>query len=149
ELQRRQDMLRASELRFRSVVQSAADAIILADETGKIVFCNSGAEILFGYTEEQIVGSQIEMLIPERYRSNQVAGFERFRVTGRSDMIGKVVELQGLRKNGAVFPAELSLASWTNGDGTMFTAIIRDITERKRTEGLRTAKDAAEKASRA
>ena len=149
ELRRRQDDLRASELRFRSVVQSAADAIILADETGKIVFWNKGAETLFGYVEDEILGAQIETLLPETYRAQHRESFERFRLTGRSQIIGKTVELQGLRKDQSLFPLELSLASWTNGIGTMFTAIIRDISERRRTEELRWAKEAAEDASHA
>jgi PAS domain S-box-containing protein len=147
ELRRRQDDLRASELRFRSVVQSAGDAIILADETGKIVFWNKGAETIFGYVEDEILGAQIETLLPETYRAQHQESFERFRLTGRSQIIGKTVELQGLRKDQSLFPLELSLASWTNGTGTMFTAIIRDITERGRTEELRWAKEAAEDAS--
>jgi two-component system, sensor histidine kinase and response regulator len=149
ELHRRQDDLRVSELRFRSVVQSAGYAIILCNETGNIVFWNKGAELIFGYTENEIAGVPIENLMAEAYRAEYRAGFERFRVTGRSQIIGKTVELDGVRKDGTVFPLELSLASWTNGDGTMFTAIIRDVTERRRAENLRMAKEAAEEASRA
>ena len=149
ELRRQQEDLRASELRFRSVVQSAGDAIILADETGKIVFWNKGAETIFGYVEDEILGAQIETLLPETYRAQHQESFERFRLTGRSQIIGKTVELQGLRKDQSLFPLELSLASWANGTGTMFTAIIRDITERGRTEELRWAKEAAEDASHA
>ena len=149
ELRRQQEDLRASELRFRSVVQSAGDAIILADETGKIVFWNKGAETIFGYVEDEILGTQIETLLPETYRAQHRESFERFRLTGRSQIIGKTVELQGLRKDQSLFPLELSLASWTNGTGTMFTAIIRDITERGRTEELRWAKEAAEDANHA
>jgi PAS domain S-box-containing protein len=149
ELRRQQEDLRASELRFRSVVQSAGDAIILADETGKIVFWNKGAETIFGYVEDEILGAQIETLLPETYRAQHQESFERFRLTGRSQIIGKTVELQGLRKDRSLFPLELSLASWTNGTGTMFTAIIRDITVRRRTEELRWAKEAAEDASHA
>jgi len=149
ELRRQQEDLRASELRFRSVVQSAGDAIILADETGKIVFWNKGAETIFGYVEDEILGAQIETLLPETYRAQHRESFERFRLTGRSQIIGKTVELQGLRKDQSLFPLELSLASWTNGTGTMFTAIIRDITERRGTEELRWAKEAAEDASHA
>ncbi len=149
ELQLRQNALCASELRFRSVVQSATDAIILSDESGKILFWNKGAESIFGYSEEEIIGAPLETLMPEPYRLSHRAGFERFRVTGRAQIIGKTVELEGLRKDRTVFPLELSLASWRNGAGPMFTAIIRDITERKRTEELRCAKDAAEEASRA
>jgi PAS domain S-box-containing protein len=149
ELSRRGDELRASELRFRSVVQSASDAIILADDKAKIMFWNKAAEAIFGYKEEEIAGLSIELLIPERYREQHHKGLERFRVTGRSHLVGKTVELEGLRKDGSVFPVEISLASWKNPEGTYFTAIIRDITERKYTEDIRRAKDAAEQANRA
>lgn len=148
ELRRHRDEIRASELRFRSVVQSASDAIILSDENAKILFWNSAAESIFGYNEEEILGKPIELLVPEPYRLRHRAGFERFRTTGRSQIIGHTVELQGLRKDGSLFPLELSLAAWTNGNGPMFTAIIRDISERKRSQELVGAKEAAEEASR-
>ena len=134
ELRRQQDELRASELRFRSVVQSAADAIILSDETGKITFWNKGAERLFGYSEDEVLQQPIEVLMPERYRERHRLGMERLRSTGRSKLIGNTVEFEGLQKNGTEFPFELSLASWTSGEGTFFTAILRDITERRRSE---------------
>jgi PAS domain S-box-containing protein len=149
ELQRRQDEIRAAELRFRCVVQSAGDAIVISDENGKILFWNKGAETIFGYTEDEVIGASIEILMPVHYRARHCAGFERFRATGRSHIIGKTVEFEGLRKNATVFPVELSLASWTNGQTTMLTAIIRDITERKRAEELQMEKEAAEEASRA
>jgi two-component system sensor histidine kinase/response regulator len=149
ELHRRQDEICASELRFRSVVQSATEAIILSDENGNVIFWNNGAEQIFGYSEEEILGASIATLMPESYRAAHLQGFERFRVTGRAHLIGRTVELEGLRKDGSVFPLEISLASWTTGGATMFTAIIRDVTERRQTDELRSAKDDAEEASRA
>src|SRR5207237_7040490 len=134
---------------FRSVVQSAADAIVLADDSARIIFWNKGAESMFGYQEDEITGASLELLMPESYRDQHRAGFERFRAGGRSQIVGKTIELEGLRKDGTIFPIELSLASWTGGDGTFFTGVIRDITERKRTEEMRLAKEAAEQASRA
>ena len=132
ELLRRQEELRASEMRFRSVVQSAGDVIILSDENGKILFWNKSGETTFGYGEEEMLGASIEVLMPEPFRTSYVAGLERFRVTGRSGIVGRAIELQGLRKDGTLFPLEVSLAAWTNGSGIMFTLIIRDISERKR-----------------
>src|SRR5215471_9936346 len=104
ELQRQRDVLRASELQFRSVVQSAGDAIILANEAGNIIGWNNGAESIFGYSEDEILGSNLQVLMPQSYREAHRAGFERFRVTGRSELIGKTRELEGLRKDGSVFP---------------------------------------------
>ena len=147
ELCYRQDQIRASELRFRSVVQSVGDAIILSDENARILFWNKGAETIFGYNEDEIVGQPIEALMPDEYRARHRADFERYRVTGRSHLIGTTIELQGLRKDGSTFPLELSLAAWTSASGLMVTALVRDITERKRAEELRLAKEAAEAAN--
>jgi len=149
ELRGRQDALCASEMRFRSVVQSAADAIVLSDASGKILFWNNGAATIFGYAEEEIIGAPLETLMPVYYRERHRAGFERYLITHRSHIVGRTVELEGLRKDGTVFPIELSLASWTDGDGPMFTAIIRDTTERKKTEELHRDKEAAEESNRA
>jgi len=149
ELRRQQDELRASELRFRSVVQSASDAIILADDSARIIGWNRGAEAIFGYSEDEVLGFPIELLMPERYRDKHRLGFKRFRMGGRPHLIGKTVQLEGLRKDGSDFPLELSLASWTSGGGTFFTGILRDISERKRADEMRSAWEAAEEASRA
>jgi PAS domain S-box-containing protein len=149
ELERQRDELRLSELRFRSVVQSAADAIVIADDGAAIVGWNKGAETMFGYSEDEIIGSNLEALMPEQYREAHRAGFERFRLTGRARLIGRTVEMEGRRKDGSVFPVELSLACWSNGDNTMFTGILRDITERTRVEELRREKEIAEEENRA
>ena len=149
ELSRQQDELRASELRFRSVVQSAGEAIVLADENGKIIFWNKAAEIVFGYREDEISGGTLETLMPAPYREKHRAGLERFRTSGRCHLVGRTVEMEALRKDGTVFPMELSLASWRINESIYFTGIIRDITERKRNEELRRSKEAAEEASRA
>ena len=87
--------------------------------------------------------------MPERYRDKHRLGFKRFRMGGRPHLIGKTVQLEGLRKDGSDFPLELSLASWTSGGGTFFTGILRDISERKRADEMRSAWEAAEEASRA
>src|SRR5262245_5210785 len=84
ELHRQQDELRASELRFRSVVQSATDAIVLSDESGKIMFWNNGAERMFGYAEDEILHRPIEVLMPLRYREMHRRGMERLRATGKT-----------------------------------------------------------------
>jgi PAS domain S-box-containing protein len=147
ELRQRQDQIRASELQFRSVVQSVGDAIILSDANARILFWNKGAETMFGYHEDEIVGQPMDVLMPEQYRASHREGFERYRVTGRSHLVGTTVELQGLRKDGSVFPVELSLAAWTSASSLMLTALVRDITERKRADELRLAKEAAEAAN--
>ncbi|MBI4472680.1 MAG: PAS domain S-box protein [Acidobacteria bacterium] len=149
ELQKQQAELRASELRFRSVVQSAAEAIVIADGDGRIVSWNKGAETAFGYNDDEVLGYPLELLMPERYREAYRLGLERFRLTGKSTIVGKTIEVEGLRKDGMDFPIELSLGSWRTAEGTYFTAIIRDATERKRAEDARRAKETAEEANRA
>ena len=126
-----EEKLRESEERFRSVAQSAPDAIIIANESGQIISWNKGAQGIFGYALEEVVGKPITILMPERYRDAHEAGLERFKSTGEAHLIGRLVEVEGLRKNGSDFPLEFSLASWQTGEERFFSAILRDITERK------------------
>ena len=134
ERKRAEEVLRESEIRFRSVTQSAADAIISADSADNIISWNKGAQIVFGYTEEEAVGKPLIILIPERYREAHQRGLERVNSTGETRIIGKTVELSGLRKNGIEFPLELSVSTWKIGERRFYTAIIRDIAERKHAE---------------
>ena len=128
------ESLRNSERRFRSVVETANDAIISADSRGNIVFWNSAAEILFGYSGDEIVSKPLTLIMPEKSRGAHRKGLKRVVSTGESDIIGKTVEMTGLRKDGSEFPIELSLANWKTKEGIFFTGIVRDVTERKRAE---------------
>ncbi|MBM7693910.1 diguanylate cyclase (GGDEF)-like protein/PAS domain S-box-containing protein [Peribacillus deserti] len=123
-----------SESKFRSVIESANDAIILADRQGAIISWNKGAEEIFGYHEKEALGRQLQLIIPEKYREAHQKGMERFLSSGEPQVIGKTVELQGLRKGGNEFPIELSIASWVEEGKIYFSSIIRDITERKQAE---------------
>jgi len=122
------------ERRFRAVTRSANDAIISADSAGKVVGWNPCAERLFGYTETEIIGQTLTVLMPERFRNLHREGLARVVSGGAPHLIGKTVEVFGLRKDGSEFPLEISLAQWQAADGRFFTAIIRDITERKNAE---------------
>ncbi|MBI2950413.1 MAG: PAS domain S-box protein [Verrucomicrobia bacterium] len=133
ERQRAEHAARASEVKFRSVVESAYDAIVLADFEGKIVLWNRGAKLIFGYEQEEMIGKPLTMIMPERFRKGHLEGLARYRATGVAHVIGKTVELEGLRKDGSEFPLELSLSTWEIGDNILFSGIIRDITERKHT----------------
>jgi PAS domain S-box-containing protein len=128
---RAEKALRESEERFRAVAQSANDAIISADNKGNIIFWNKGAQTIFGYEPEEVLGRPLIMLMPERYRETHQEGLERFKATGEPHIIGKTVELHGLRKDGSEFSLELSLADWKTREGAFFSSILRDITERK------------------
>ncbi|NIP41802.1 MAG: PAS domain S-box protein [candidate division Zixibacteria bacterium] len=126
--------LRESEAKFRSVMESAIDAIISGDVSGNIRAWNSAATALFQYNEEEVIGQPIEIIIPERFRKQHREGLQRVSSGGPSHVIGKTVELAALRKNGTEFPVELSLATWFLDDERYFTGIIRDISERKQAE---------------
>jgi PAS domain S-box-containing protein len=123
-----------SEERFRAVVETASDAIILADCQGTIMSWNKAAQHLFNYAAEEVVGQSLTCLMPVRYREAHQKGLERVRMAGHSRLSGKPVELHGRRKDGTEFPLELSLGTWQSGGSIFFSGIIRDITERKRVE---------------
>jgi PAS domain S-box-containing protein len=126
--------LRESETKFRSVMESAIDAIISADVSGNIRSWNSAATALFGFTEEEVIGQPIELIIPERFRKLHQEGLHRVSSGGPSRVIGKTVEVAAVRKNGSEFPVELSLATWFLDKERYYTGIIRDISERKQAE---------------
>jgi PAS domain S-box-containing protein len=126
--------LRESEAKFRSVMESAIDAIISGDAEGRIRSWNSAATALFGFTEAEVIGRPIELIIPERYRESHQKGVHRVSSGGPSHAIGKTVELAAIRKDGSEFPVELSLATWFLDDKRYYTGIIRDISERKQAE---------------
>jgi PAS domain S-box-containing protein len=126
--------LNASENRFQSVVQSAIDAIVLADGRGNIIFWNRAAERMFGYSEGEALGQSLTTIMPARYREAHERGLAAFRLTGHSRIMGSSIELQGLKKDGAEIPIELSLGTWRIGGETYYCGIIREISERKRME---------------
>lgn len=134
ELARKNAELLAKEDFARSLMQAASDAIVTADGRGKIVSWNQGAERIFGYPEAEAVGRPLAGLMPERYRDTHERGLERLNATGESRILGKTLELEGLRKNGAVFPLELCIDAWSTGGNRFFTGILRDITGRKKAE---------------
>ncbi len=129
-----EEAVRASEEHFRAVTQSANYAIITANNAGVITNWNRGAENIFGYPGEAVVGQPLTFLMPERFRTLHTAGLARLEAGGEPHVIGKTVELYGLRQNGEEFPLELSLASWESGEGKFYTAIITDITARRESE---------------
>jgi PAS domain S-box-containing protein len=126
--------LRESEAKFRSVMESAIDAIISGDAEGRIRSWNSAATELFQFTETEVIGQPIELIIPERYRESHEQGIRRVSSGGPSHVIGKTVELAAIRKDETEFPVELSLATWFLDDKRYYTGIIRDISERKQAE---------------
>jgi len=128
------EALETSEEQFRSVAQTANDAIISADAQGRVVFWNPAAEAVFGYSAAEMVGKPLVGIMPERFRSAHQSGLQRLVSTGRANLVGHTVELAGVRKDGTEFPMEISLAAWKTREEAFFTGILRDITARKSAE---------------
>jgi PAS domain S-box-containing protein len=126
--------LRVSEAKLRSVTHSIGDAIVSADDSGNIVFWNPGAEAIFGYDEKEAIGKPLNTIIPRRYHGMHRETMARLKAGGETRVVGKRVELEGVRKDGAEFPIELTLSSWKTNQGQFYTGILRDITRRKQAE---------------
>jgi PAS domain S-box-containing protein len=134
QVQDRTVALKASEEQFRSLAETAHDAIVSADAQGHIIYFNPAAERIFGYTPAEVMGKPLTVLMPEQYHRAHEAGFRRYLSTGDARVVGRTVELAGRRKNGSEFPLDLSLAAAHTGGAVTFTGIIRDTTERKQAE---------------
>ncbi len=135
-----EEALRLSEKRFRSFAQTANDAIITSDSSGRIIFWNIRAERMFGYTSQEALDKNSIMIIPERFRvfydieiNKIIRPMNKIEIAD-STLIGRMAEIVGLRKDGSEFPIELSFSSWNSEGKSFFTSIIRDITERKQLE---------------
>ena len=118
-----------SEERFRSVAQTAADAIIIADEKGKIHFWNEAAVEMFGYSSQEILGNSIFSIIPQQHRQDFNIGLYHDSTGKHSEWIDRYPNLTGLRKNGEEFPIEISISFWTSNGKRWFSAIVRDQSE--------------------
>ena len=131
---RAEEALRESELKLRSVTESASDAIISADKNGIIISCNKASQNLFGYEKQEILGRPLTVLMPESFIESHKRAMAHHVKTGESRIIGQTMELAGLTKGGLEFPLELSISTWTVGGEIYYTGIIRDISERKQIE---------------
>lgn len=135
ERQKIEDELRDREERFRSITATSSVAMIITvDDLGNVITWNSAAERTFGYKESEVLGQSLTAFMPERYRAAHREGLERAVKTEVFHIIGKSIEVHGLKKNGEEFPIELSLGSWKQGGTRYFSAVIHDISERKLAE---------------
>ena len=129
-----EEKVRASEEKLRALADTAKDAIISADNRGNIIYFNPGAEHIFGTPASRVIGQPLTLLMPDRFHAAFRRGLDRFLSKGEAHVIGTTVEFAGRTLEGREFPLELSLANWKTDEGNFFTAIIRDITRRKRAE---------------
>ncbi|HMB89705.1 MAG TPA: PAS domain S-box protein, partial [Rhodothermales bacterium] len=126
--------LRESEARARAILENTVDAIITIDEQGTIESFNQAAEKIFGYTAEEAIGQNVNMLMPSPYREAHDGYLHTYRTTGEHKIIGIGREVVGQRKDGTVFPIDLAVSEVHLRDRRIFSSIIRDLSERKRLE---------------
>jgi len=123
-----------SEEKFRGLLESAPDSIIIVGEKGKVQLVNAQAEKMFGYSRDEMIGQTIEMLIPERYHKDHVGHRKNYFTNPKIRGMGEGMELFGRKKDGTEFLVEISLSPLKTDEGILVSAAIRDITDRKKAE---------------
>jgi PAS domain S-box-containing protein len=132
ELKRAEEALRASERRYRQLTEATLDALVVADERGVITLFNAAAQRTFGYSEPEVLGQPLTLLMPAEYHEAHQRGLRRYLETKEARVVGRTIELRGRRKDGEIFPLELSLSAVELPEGICFLGAIRDLTERQR-----------------
>ena len=134
DVRRSNETLRVSEEKFRGLLESAPDAMIIVDEKHRIALINAQAEDLFGYRREELLGQPIEMLVPEQDREKYLAQLAAFMINPWVAPMGRMIDLHGVRKDGTEFPIEVSLGPLRTEAGILVSNGIRDITARRQIE---------------
>lgn len=131
ERKRVEEALRESEHRTRAIVETAVEGIITIDEHGTVDTMNPAACRMFGYVPAEVIGRNVSLLMPSPHRENHDGYLANYLRTGQAKIIGIGRELEGQRKDGTMFPMELSVSEVRLGDRRLFTGLIRDISERR------------------
>ncbi len=134
ERKRAQDAVKLSEEKYQRLIENANDGIISADHEGLLVGFNKKAEDIFGYAQEEVMGKPVFLLFPEEERNGDMKMFEQFKTTGELELIVKTIEREGLRKDGRRVSLEATLSVSGAKEKSIITAILRDVTERKKIE---------------
>ncbi len=133
-LAKMESALRESEGRLGAVIDNTVDGIITIDEAGRIEKFNPAAELMFGFAADEVIGENVNVLMPPSFRDEHDAHIESYLATGINKIIGIRREITGRRKDGTVFAMALAVSEVEFGEGRLFTGICRDITDRKRSE---------------
>ena len=123
-----------SEAKFRALLESAPDAMVIVDAAGRMVLVNSQTQHLFGYAREELLGKKVEILVPPQLRERHSVHRAMYFDNPSSRPMGSGLELYGRRKDGSEFPVEISLSPLETEEGVLVSSVIRDITTRKRIE---------------
>ena len=126
-----QNALELESIKSHKILEMAAEGVVSMDTGGKVLSFNRAAQKIFGYSEAEVLGKDVSMLMPAEHREQHGEYLSRYLQTGLTQVIGKSRELQGRRKNGMPFPMELSVTEIKLGDTHFFTAMLRDVSEQK------------------